>query len=151
VLENGAGAQQPDRRGGQEQRAVHPPGVRGGRRGDVRRGRLQAPRVRAPQTFHARHTQAGPQVLRVLVVAHRRSLQGPIHVGPAVGVFRRPAGNRNAARVPRTSRERAEKRVLYLNTRTYYRFPLLNSPRFTDRFTLGFDFRLPTTSYLTKY
>lgn len=92
VLENGAGAQQSDRRGGQEQRAIHPSGVRGGRGGRVRRGRLQAPRVRAPQTFHARHTQAGSQVLHMLVVAHHRRLQRPVHVGSTVGVFRRSTG-----------------------------------------------------------
>lgn len=36
VLEDGAGAQQSDRRSGQEQRAVHPSGVRGGRGRRVR-------------------------------------------------------------------------------------------------------------------
>lgn len=89
VLENGASAQQPDRRGGPEQRAVHTPGVRGGRRRDVQRGRLQASRVRAPETFHARHTQAGQTVLHLLPVAHHRRLQGPVHVRSTVGVLRR--------------------------------------------------------------
>lgn len=92
MLEDGAGAQQPDRRGGQEQRAVHPTGVRGGRGRRLRRGRLQAPRVRAAQAVHARHTQAGPEVLRLFAVAHRHRLQGPVHFRPAVGVFHRPPG-----------------------------------------------------------
>lgn len=93
MLENGAGAQQPDRRGGQEQRAVHPASVRGGRRARrVRRGRLQTSRVRAPQAVHARHTEAGPEVLRLLAVAHHHRLQGPVHVRPAVGLLRRLAG-----------------------------------------------------------
>lgn len=92
VLEDGAGSQQPDRRGGQEQRAVHTASVRRGRLGRVQRGRLQAPRVRAPQAVHARHTEAGPQVLHLFAVAHRRRLQGSVHVRTAVGVLHRLAG-----------------------------------------------------------
>lgn len=93
MLANGAGAQQPDRRGGQEQRTVHPPGVRGGRRRNVRRGRLQAPRVRAPKTVHAHHTQTGQEVLYMFTVAHHNRVQGSVHVGSALGILRRLTGN----------------------------------------------------------
>lgn len=93
VLEDGAGAQQSDRRSGQEQRAVHPSGVRGGRGRRVRRGRLQAPRVRAQEAFHAHHTQAGQKVLHLLAVAHHHRVQGPVHIGSVVGVLYRLTSN----------------------------------------------------------
>jgi len=95
VLEDGAGAQQPDRRSGQEQRTLHPPGVRGGRRRSVRRGRLQAPRVRAPEAFHAHYTQAGQEVLHMLAVTHHHRVQGPIHVGSTMGILCRLTSNNN--------------------------------------------------------
>lgn len=93
VLEDGAGAQQPNRRSSQEQRALHPPGFRGGRRRRVRRRRLQAPRVRAPEAFHAHHTQARQEVLHLFAVAHHRRVQGPVHVGSTMGVLCRLTSN----------------------------------------------------------
>lgn len=106
MLEDGAGAQQSDRRGGQEQRAVHPTGVRGGRGRSLQRGRLQAPRVRAAQTLDARHTQAGPQVLHLLAFAHRHRVQGPVHFRSAMGVLHRPPGRLPSHPIPSHTRTR---------------------------------------------